>query len=59
MALSLTRFDSNEHTMTINLGVTEIRVRHLADIQISALRTNFPALEGAQDTTGEPLIETT
>ena len=59
MAVSLTRFDKNDHTATINLGTQEMQLRHLSDQQISAFRANFPSLENVPDLTGLPVFETT
>ena len=58
MALSLTKFNTADHTVTVNLGTQEVQLRHISDLQIAALRTSFPALENVADTTGEVIIET-
>ena len=58
MAISLTKFEPNDHTMTLNLGVSEVRLRHLSDDQIVAIRTAFPALENGIDATNEAISET-
>lgn len=58
MAISITRFDANDHTVMVNLGTQEVRLRHLSDPQIVALRAAVPSVENVPDLTGEPVIET-
>ena len=58
MAISLTKFEPNDHTMTVNLGTVEVRLRHLSDDQIVAIRSAFPTLENGIDATNETIAET-
>jgi hypothetical protein len=56
MAVSITKFGTNDHTLILNLGTQEIELRHLSDLEIAALRAAFPATENVTDTTGEVII---
>lgn len=55
MAISVTSYEKNEHSVLLNIGTQELRLRHLSDVQINALNLATPSSENAQDTTGEPV----
>lgn len=53
--ITVTTFSAVEHSITINLGTIELLLRHLSDVNISAIRVSS-GTENAQDTTGLPVI---
>lgn len=59
MAITLTNFDTIDHSITINLGNgTEVKIRHISDQEMVDLRSFQAGAENAADATGLPIYDT-